>query len=127
SPLAGATLTLTGSQAVVAESDSQGKFRFWKLPTSGSYSLSVAKSGYNFRKITQTFVRPSDDLNVNFQGRLDRHTITGRIKKTDVTGISGISITSLELPATSATIDANGNYVLPEVAAGGNYTMVPLS
>lgn len=127
SPIVGATLSLTGSQVVDTVSDSQGEFRFSNLPTSGSYTVGVAKPAYAFTNSSQTVVHPAGNLNLNFSGRLNGHTISGRITRGDGTGISGVTLTVQQLPTTFVKSDANGDYVLPELAIGGSYTVVPVS
>ena len=127
SPIVRATLSLTGSQVVDTVSDSQGKFRFSNLPTSGSYTVGVAKPGHTFTSSSQTVVHPAGNLIINFPGRSNRDTITGRITRADGTGIGGVTLTVQQLPTTYVTSDQNGDYALPELAPGGSYTVIPVS
>jgi len=126
-PVSGAAISLTGSQSVSTLTDSQGNFRFSSLPTSGSYTVAVSKLHYTFTTSNQTFLHPAGNVTAEFFGTLNRHTISGRITKSDGTGIGGVVMTLEELPATRVTTDATGNYAFPELAAGGNYTVVPES
>lgn len=124
-PVTGATISLTGSQSVNALTDSQGKFRFSKLPTSGVYTVAVNKRHYSFVNGNQAFVTPAADVSFDFEGELSRYSITGRITKVDGNGISGAAVHLAESPATTATTNANGFYSFPALAAGENYTVVP--
>ncbi len=124
SPVSGVTLNLSGSQIAKATTDEQGKFQFFALPTSGVYTIAVNKKHYTFTTNSQTFAPPARDVNVAFRARLNRHSITGRITKPDGSGASGVTVQVAE--SVTATTDANGSYSFRDLAAGENYTVVPL-
>jgi hypothetical protein len=126
-PVSGATINLTGSQSAVAVTESQGKFQFSGLPTSGSYTVAVNKPHYSFTTSAQNFVRPAGNASVAFHGRLNRHSITGRITKVNGTAVAGVTVKLAQSPATSVTTDSDGRYSFAGLAAGGNYTVVPSS
>ena len=123
-PLTDVTVTLSGSQASSAMTDSQGGFRFTGLSTSGNYTVSVDRRHYTFTNSSQTFAQPIDDVMVIFDGRLNRHAITGRLTRSDGTGISGVVV---QLASATTTTDANGFYSFAELDAGDSYTVVPAS
>ena len=122
-PLSGVAVRLSGSQTVAAVTDSQGSFRFTGLPTSGSYTVAVDKRHYSFE--TSSVQHPADDVAITFNGRLNRHSIEGRIATVNGTGISGVTVQLVGAPGVTATTDADGFYSFSELAAGNNYTVVP--
>jgi protocatechuate 3,4-dioxygenase beta subunit len=126
-PLSGASISLTGSETLGVVTDSQGKFRFSGLPTSGSYTVAGNKRHYSFTKSNQLVIHPAADITADFNARLNRHSITGRILKADGTGQSGVSVQLAELPTNIVTTDADGFYSFSELAAGQLYTVVPSS
>ena len=123
-PLDGVSISLTGSETLGVMTDSQGKFQFSGLPTSGSYTVAFNKRHY--RVGSQTFVHPASDVTVEFNTRLDRHSIGGRIGRADGKALSGVTVQLAQSPSTTATTDANGFYLFAELAAGENYTVVPV-
>jgi hypothetical protein len=126
-PLSGATITLSGSQAGVGLTNALGNFRITNLPTSGAYTVTISDRRYTFTTTSQTFVRPSGDVNgVNFSGTLNRHTISGRVVKPDGTGWAGITVNLVQSQPGSVTTDADGLFSFANLAAGQNYTVVPV-
>lgn len=123
--LSGVTIDLSGSQSLEVVTDAQGQFRFAGLPTSGNYNVTVAKRHYTFDTASQSLVHPAGDGEVVFHGRLNRHSIGGRIRRTDGMNLGGVVVQLAQTPAISTTTDANGVYEFPGLAAGNNYTVVP--
>lgn len=124
-PVSGIKVTLTGSHSGSGLTDAQGKFQFLGLPTSGVYTVTVDNKHYTSSTISQSVERPARDVSVAFSGRLNRHTIAGRITKADGTGVSGVNVQLAQTPTSTATTDANGNYSFADLPAGQNYTVVP--
>ena len=77
-PLSGATISLTGSQSVVTLTDEQGNFRFSSLPTTGTYTVTASKRHYTFTTDNYTFVRPTGNVAVQFNARLNRYLIRAK-------------------------------------------------
>ncbi len=67
-PLAGVTVTLSGSQSVTTTTDANGNYVFMNLPTSGEYSITAAKTDYTFR--AAAFVTPGGNRTADFQAKL---------------------------------------------------------
>ena len=64
-PLAGATVTLDGTQASVT-SDANGDFSFAGLPSGGNYTVSVSKAGYRFTPSSILFNNLDRNQTANF-------------------------------------------------------------
>jgi Carboxypeptidase regulatory-like domain/Pectate lyase superfamily protein/SdrD B-like domain len=124
-PLSDAAVSLTGSQSLDLLTDAQGKFQFSGLPTSGVYTVAVNKRHYTLPHANQTFVHPAADVNVVFAARLNRHSIEGRITREDGTAMSGVVVQLAPSP-TTVTTDSDGRYSFAQLAAGKNYTVVPV-
>jgi hypothetical protein len=56
--LAGAIVTLSGSQSVTTTTDANGDYIFSNLPTSGEYLITAAKDGYTFNSAGVRLVTP---------------------------------------------------------------------
>ena len=124
-PISGAVASLTGTQSGSATTDSAGSFRFQDLPLDGSYTVTINKQHYTFVTSTKSFSQPTDDVAIVFNARLNRHSITGRLTRLDGAGMSGVVLQLAQSPSSTATTDANGFYTFTQLAAGGNYTVVP--
>ena len=124
-PLSGVTMTLSGSQSVVTVTDADGNFRFSNLPTTGAYTVTAAKRHYTFTQDSQTLVRPVRDVEVQFNGRQNRHSIRGQIGKLTGGGVAGVTVRLFHTETTTVTTDANGLFSFTDLPAGQNYTIVP--
>lgn len=126
-PVSGATITLTGSQTVVALTDALGNFHITNLPTTGAYTVTVSKRHYVFNAASQAFVRPPKDVaGVNFSGTLNRHTISGRLAKPNGTAIAGVTVNLSHSGISSVTTDVDGLFSFPDLPAGQNYAIAPI-
>ena len=125
--LNGATIAVSGSHSANAQTDSQGRTRFSSLPTTGSYTLSVSKQHYSFTTSSQSIEHPTDNVSITFSGRLNRHSIRGRITRPDGAGLSGVTVGLGQAGTISAITDANGYYSFSVLPAGASYTVLPTS
>jgi uncharacterized protein YjdB len=126
-PLPDAVIRLSGSQSTSVISDARGIFQFSNLPTSGIYTVAVNKAHYNFPNATYTFSRPDANVNANFAGRINRHSIKGRIIRVDGSAVSGVTLHLAQSPDNAIVTDDSGNYMFSDLAEGGTYTVVPAS
>ena len=124
-PLSGVAITLSGSQSVATVSDAQGNFRFSNLATTGTYTVAANKRHYSFATDSQTFVRPLGNVQVQFDARLNRYSITGQLGKLTGGGVPGVTV-HLNYQQATATTDANGIYTFTDLPAGENYTILPV-
>lgn len=125
-PISDASITLGGSQSFVATTDSQGNFRFSALPTSGNYTVAITKPHYTFTPSVQTFAAPTNNVSVAVRGRLNRYSISGKIRRPTAVGIGGVPV-RLAPSNLTLTTDANGYFSFTGLPAGENYTLTPVS
>jgi hypothetical protein len=123
--LSGVSIRLSGSQPAVVLTDSQGKFRFARLPTSGNYTVAADKRHYSFTTSSKTFLRPAHNETVAFSAQLNRHSIEGRITAANGKGVSGVTLQLAQAPGITVTTDASGSFSFAELPAGEDYTVVP--
>jgi hypothetical protein len=57
-------------------------------------------------------------VNVLFNARLNRHSLSGRVVKVDGTGLSGVTVNVSE---STVTTDSNGSYSFENLPAGADY------
>jgi hypothetical protein len=121
-PVAGATVTLSGSQSVTATTDSNGDYNFSNLPTSGSYVLTPAKAGFVFESPSTTLVTPSGDQTANFTAE-HTHVVTGIIKAAGFP-LLGVTVAVSGSSTGTTVTDSQGAYSF-ELVDGGDYVFTP--
>jgi hypothetical protein len=124
-PVPGVSVALTGSQAVTAVTDSEGRYRFSRLPTSGVYTVAPSLSHYTFGPASRTFTTPAGNVTADFGATLNRHDIRGRVADAAGNAIPGVSVALTGSQAATATADAGGNYAFADLPEGGDYTVTP--
>ena len=123
--LAGALVTLSGSQSVTTQTDADGRYSFSNLPTSGDYSIAVAKNHYTFGVPAVSISTPAGNQTVDFPGLINRHRISGQIADAAGHALANASVTLTGTSAGIVETDADGNYSFEGLAAGGDYTVTP--
>lgn len=121
-PLAGVTVTLSGSQAGTATTNSGGTFSF-TLPSEGNYTVTPTLVSYTFSPASRTFNNLAANQNHSTQAIYTTHSVSGRI--TDATtgaALSGASVTFSGFTSGATTTDVNGNYSY-NLPHGGSYTL----
>ena len=126
-PVAGVAVALTGSQSVATETGADGSYHFDRLPTSGVYTVSVAKRHYTFAAPSQTFTTPNADRRADFRATLNRHNISGKLTDDRGVAIAGVAVKLSGGQSATATTDAAGNYTFASLPAGASYTVTPSS
>jgi len=74
-PLAGVTVTLSGSQSGLRTTDSNGSYSF-ELIVGGNYTVTPAKVGFNFGPANQTFNGLSANQTANFAANRQSFVVT---------------------------------------------------
>jgi len=122
-PLGGVKVTLSGSQSVATNTDSNGNYIFTNLPTSGRYVVTPTLGDYGFE--SATFITPNGDQTANFTARPKTFLVKGTVRSGDtplpgvVVALSGFSV------GTTVTDDA-GEYSF-ELLKGKDYVLTPAS
>jgi hypothetical protein len=121
-PLAGVTLTLTGTVAASTTTAANGTYSFPDLPN-GTYTVTPSMPGRAFTPVFQTFTNVTSNQTADFVGRLV-HTITGQVRDLNDTGVADVTVTLSGSASGSVLTDLNGNYAFV-VDRGGSYTVTP--
>ncbi len=126
------TVTLSGSASASTITDANGSYTFQDL-LPGNYTVTPSKPGFTFNPVNLTFNSLSvDQLGANFTtASATFFTVSGRVADAGNTGIANVLITTLVTPLRgsrnlSTQTDVNGNYSIPNLQAGGNYTFLTL-
>jgi hypothetical protein len=120
-PIAGATVTLSGSTAAMTQTDNGGNYSFGPLLTSGEYTVTPSKSLFAF--FEQNVTHPTSNRVVNFTGFPSPHTISGRITNQYGDGVSGAQVALSGSQTRTVTTSATGHYSLSNLIDGGNFTV----
>ncbi len=121
SALAGATVSLTGSQTSSAVTDSTGAYSLTNLAGGGNYVVKLSKPGYAWTPPSLAFNDLGANQTANFTGVFITYSISGRVTENGA-GLSGVSITLSGSQAGTSTTDTSGNYSFT-VPSEGNYTV----
>ena len=105
--------------------DSDGRYRFSRLPTSGIYTVTPALSHYTLSPRSLTINTTAGDRVADFGAAFNHHDINGRV--TDGTGsaLAGVTVLLSGSQTGKETTNADGNYSFPDLPAGGEYTVTP--
>ena len=122
--LAGVTVTLTGSRLATATTDAQGNYSF-TVPVNGDYAVAPAKTHYTFDRASASFGGVTADRTADFVATLNRHKISGSVKRANGNAMSGVTVTLSGGQTATATTDAQGAYTFANLPAGAAYTVTP--
>ena len=122
--LAGATVSLSGTQTASVQSDAGGFYTF-PVQTGGSYTVTVAKLSYVFAQSSQSFPNVSaNQKNADFTGTFTTYTISGRATE-GANGLGGVAMTLSGTQTANTSTNANGDYSFTGLSAGGSFTVTP--
>ncbi len=125
-PLSGVTITLSGTSAGTAITDSNGNYIFTGL-ISGNYIIVPSLTGYAFTPVSRSVnISNANVINQNFTARAVSATfsVSGTVRTDGGAPIQGVTMT-LSGAATGTTMtDANGNYSFTGLV-NGRYTVTP--
>ncbi|HEX7177653.1 MAG TPA: carboxypeptidase regulatory-like domain-containing protein, partial [Pyrinomonadaceae bacterium] len=122
-PVAGATVTLSGSQTATAAADADGNYTLPNLPAGGSFTVTSTRQNYTFTPASRTFDALGSDQTTDFTGALVSYNITGRVTAGGAS-LAGATVRLSGSQTGTTTADAGGNYTFT-VTAEGNYTVTP--
>ncbi|HEY0169462.1 MAG TPA: carboxypeptidase regulatory-like domain-containing protein [Pyrinomonadaceae bacterium] len=120
--LAGVAVTLSGALGATATTDAGGAYSF-TVTSEGTYTVTPSKATYTFAPASLSFTDPTADRAADFSATLNRHAISGRVTKAGGGGLAGATVAFSGSQTATATTDADGNYSVTGLAAGGSYTV----
>jgi hypothetical protein len=121
-PVSGVTVSLAGSKTATTTTGSNGGYAF-DVPSGGDYTVTASKAHFTITPQTQTFTNISADKTADFSATLLRHTVSGRVTKTDGSPLAGALVALTGSQVSTATTDAQGNFSFANLAGGGDYTV----
>ena len=121
-PLAGVTVTLSGSQSVATSTDSSGNYVFTNLPTSGRYVVTPASDDYDFDSATVHHTEWRSDCQLHHQTQ-DLFG-EGNCQKWRQSFAGRGSCRFQDLRLGTMVTDSAGEYSF-ELQKGGDYVLTP--
>ncbi|HEX5219301.1 MAG TPA: LamG-like jellyroll fold domain-containing protein [Verrucomicrobiae bacterium] len=112
----GAALTVRSASGLSALTDDAGNYRLNGLPP-GNQTIFATNFGFGITPPQLANV-PLGTTTANFN--VSAYPVAGRITNVDSNGVSGITVFANSSP-TSATTDAQGHYVIPQVPLGASF------
>ncbi len=123
-PLAGVTMSLTGSSSSSTTTDASGNYSFSGLASSGSYTVTPSKNGYTFTPSSRDYSNcVTNQTAQDYTAAAGGVIISGTVTLTGAP-LAGVTMTLSGSSSATATTDASGNYSFT-VASGGSYTVTP--
>jgi hypothetical protein len=125
--LAGATVTLSGSQSVTTTTDDSGNYLFTNLPTSGDYVITASKDEYTFNSDTATFITPSGDQTADFTAQLTaslkKFSVSGRVLSSNGEPMAGVLVALSGSVNRTTTTTVDGAYSFTDIQGGSSCTV----
>ncbi|MFL6208692.1 MAG: carboxypeptidase regulatory-like domain-containing protein [Pyrinomonadaceae bacterium] len=124
--LSGVTVTLSGSAGGTTTTDVNGNYSFTGLAFGGNYTVTPARTNYEFESPAQTFSNVQSNRTADFMATLV-FVISGRVTDGATgAGVSNVTITVSGTRTVVTTTDQTGNYAVT-IAAGGTYSVTATS
>ena len=123
-PVAGVNLTLSGGQTATTTTDAAGNYSFTGVSAGASYTVTPARNSYTFAPPAQTFNNLSGDRTANFTATFNSYRISGRVRDSLNTNLSGVVVTLGGAASLSVTTGADGLYSFDNLPQGA-YTVTP--
>jgi hypothetical protein len=123
--LGGLSLSLNGSANAIT--DASGNYSFTNLAAAGNYTVTPSSSNYSFSPANRTFNNLNVDRIANFVGTQTIVSIAGKITDSNNVGVGGVGVvlTGFGPAGLNTVTDGLGNYSFGNLAAGGNYLVMP--
>ncbi|HUS09930.1 MAG TPA: carboxypeptidase regulatory-like domain-containing protein [Pyrinomonadaceae bacterium] len=121
-PVPNVEMTLTSSAVPprTATTDATGVFSFANVPAGFAYTISPGIHNI-FAFTPQTIDQLTETTMLTFSGLRRTYLISGRV--TDQNGALAAAVVTLQETGATSTTDTSGNYSLPGVKAGFDYTI----
>lgn len=121
----GVTMQLAQNPGITTTTDESGRYSIPELLIGGNYTIVPVSDTFTFTPANIAFNNLVADREANFQGLPRGHSISGRLTRSDGSGIAGVTLQVAQQPTITVTTDANGRYSIPGLVRHGNYTIVP--
>ena len=122
----GVTVTLSGSFAATTTTDANGNYLFAGLAPGGNYTVTPARTNYEFESPAQAFTNVQSNRTANFIAT-QVFVISGRV--TDGATGAGVPDVTITISGTRTVVtktNQTGNYAV-SIAAGGTYSVTATS
>ena len=125
-PVAGVTMTLSGSRTGTAVTDSSGNYSFTHLGPGENLTVTPSKNLYSFSPTSQTVNNLSANTTADFVGTpLSQYSISGHIQHSDGSNVEGALVNLSGSQVRTTTTDAAGNYTFTLLVQGDNFVVTP--
>ena len=126
-PLQGVTISLSGTAAASARSNSSGVYSFYNL-SSGTYTITPFLENAVFSPVNKIYSSlNTNQLNQNFAGIVTQaYSISGYVTNDSGSGLSGLQLNLMGVSISSVVTDNSGYYIFSGLTAG-NYTITPVA
>jgi Calx-beta domain-containing protein/carboxypeptidase family protein/pectate lyase-like protein/uncharacterized protein DUF4214 len=121
----GVTVTLAGSQSVVTQTDTGGRYSFSNLPTSGVYTVTTTLRHHTISPASFEIVTPAGDKVLASTATINHHDISGSISDANGSALSGVTVTLSGSQNATVITSADGSYSFEDLPAGGDYVVQP--
>ncbi len=120
--VAGITIVLNMNPGNTVQTDSNGNYIFTNVAAGQSYRVGPASLDYTFNPFAIDITNLNGNAIANFTA-IPLYDITGRITDPSGAGVSGVFVSVSGPMSRSTTSDSNGNYLINDLPAGGDYVM----
>ena len=121
--LSGVTVYLTGATILTAVSNGSGNYEFTGLTGLTNYTLTTFKPAYSLSPTAATITGLSADTTRNFSGTLLNYSISGFVKDSLLSPLSGTTVSVTGSTNLAAATGADGSYTFSNLTGLGNYQL----
>jgi len=124
--LPGTTVAIyKGVDSIKTVISADGNYAFANVPGGFSYTLKATKSGFTCSTGDIAITNLAGNVIQNFKLSVNKYSISGYVKNSSGTGVSGVAVNLTGSSSATLTTDANGFYKTDSLNATGTYTVTP--
>jgi hypothetical protein len=120
-PIAGATVSLSGSAASTVTTDTNGFYMFTDIQAGRAYAVGVSKALFTFDVQSQSTASLEGNQEINFQGT-PTYSLSGRVTDIYGSGIGSVNVTLAGAESGAYQTGTDGQYSFV-VHSTGDYTL----
>jgi hypothetical protein len=128
-PIAGATVSLSGGTSTTAVTAANGTYLFSGLPEAASYSYNVQKTGYIFNPVSMSTSQLLTSItNGNFTGVMSTtptFTVGGYLKDGSGAALQGVVVVLTGGQTGTVTSASDGSYLFANLLQNNSFTVTP--